>query len=456
MRGSSRRRRLSWRVRVLLTSSVAVVWLAGPLSVLVDAQAPIPVPANAGDFPECLRSQMTASASSAPSSQERGGFMDPDTVLNGAWICAGHYADRVIVPMGEAMLGGLVVIMIVWTGIGFMFSGEFDLGSLLGTLFLAGFGFIVLDNYFFASPAAVPWRPAGQVSNGFVAMVADQAVIWSDLIMADADEDFQRAFGEARASGEQLRFDSSARVVGDPDNIHSEAVQSENPQESIAGRIRRAEFEVRMWLMGTFHWLISVILWLVGWMIYAQYIWGFFTLTVLTVVGPLFVPFMMISQLDFLFWGWMKALLNGVIYMLTAAALYAATAMLLIAPLQRMAQAPLPGDPGLMVGTVELLARLAFEYVPLVIMALFAALKVNALSAMIVAGGTPVGSGLGSGLTKAVAGAQWLADRGSGAGAGGGDVPLSTATGQQRAAEAVRDARRRTGGGGRGGGGGKK
>lgn len=144
MRGSSRRRRLSWRVRVLLTSSVAVVWLAGPLSVLVDAQAPIPVPANAGDFPECLRSQMTASASSAPSSQERGGFMDPDTVLNGAWICAGHYADRVIVPMGEAMLGGLVVIMIVWTGIGFMFSGEFDLGSLLGTLFLAGFGFIVL------------------------------------------------------------------------------------------------------------------------------------------------------------------------------------------------------------------------------------------------------------------------------------------------------------------------
>ena len=253
-----------------------------------------------------------------------------------------------------------------------------------------------------------------------------------------------------------MRFDSSARVVGDPDNIHSEAVQSENPQESIAGRIRRAEFEVRMWLMGTFHWLISVILWLVGWMIYAQYIWGFFTLTVLTVVGPLFVPFMMISQLDFLFWGWMKALLNCVIYMLTASALYAATAMLLIAPLQRMAQAPLPGDPGLMVGTVELLARLAFEYVPLVIMALFAALKVNALSAMIVAGGTPVGSGLGSGLTKAVAGAQWLADRGSGAGAGGGDVPLSTATGQQRAAEAVRDARRRTGGGGGGGGGGTK
>ena len=75
-------------------------------------------------------------------------------------------------------------------------------------------------------------------------------------------------------------------------------------------------------------------------MIYAQYVWGFFTLTVLTVLGPLFVPFMMIPQLDFLFWGWFKGLINGVVYMLTSAAMYAVATMVLIAPLQRLCADP--------------------------------------------------------------------------------------------------------------------
>lgn len=449
---ASLRRRLSWRWRGLLTVGVAAVWLAGPLSLLVEAQAPVPVPVNAASFPQCMQEQLTASLSSVPSSEEQGGFLDPDTMLSGAWVCAGLYANQAILPIGQLMLGGLVLIMIIWTGIGFMFSGELDLGSLLGTLFLAGFGFIVLDNYFFASPAAVPWLPAGQTSNGFVALIADQAVVWSDLIMGTADTDFQRAYVDARDRGAEIRLGSDARLLTDPDNIYSEAVQSEDMEEAIEGLTRLEQFRARMSVVRAFHWLLSGALWLIGWMIYAQYLWGFFVLLVLTVVGPLFVPFMMVTQLDFLFWGWLKALLNGVIYMLTASALYAATAMLLIAPLQRLAEAPLPSDPGSFAAGMSLNLQLAIEFLPMVIMSLFAALKVNALSAMVVAGGGPPGSGLGSGLTKAVAGSQWLADRGSGAGAAaaGGGEPLSSSTARQRAAQAYQEGRRRAGGAGGG------
>ena len=450
MRRGLRRRRGVWKWRAALTLGVVAFWLAAPWSVSLWAQSVVPTPANAGNFPECIEGQVTARAAAAPGPQERNFFEDPDTLLNAVWVCAGHYADLRIVPIGQAMLGGLVTIMIIWTGIGFMFSGRLDFGSLLGTVFLAGFGFVILDNYFSASPAVVPWLPAGTTTNGFVAMFPDQAVIWGDLIMGDADEQFQRAFTEAQAAAAETYLAGTSRIAGDPDGIYADALsaQEAEPAEVSGGLMRWFALQVRLAGMSFMKRGMAVVLWLVGWMIYAQYVWGFFTLAVLTVVGPLFIPFMMIQQLDFLFWGWFKALINGVIYMLTASALYAAVAMLLVAPLQRVAQAPLPGDPGSILGVLELFMRLFFEYVPMVVMCLFAALKVNALSGMIVAGGTPPGSGLSSALSKAESGMRTLGGRYGAPRARWEVVPFSQSTGGGPSPQkAYEEGWRRAGGG---------
>ena len=439
----------SWRVRAVLAVSLLVLWLAGPSAVSLLAQAPIARPANADSFPACIQAQVTARVAALPPADQRNFFQDPDTLLNAVWICAGWYADLQIVPIGQAMLGGLVVIMIIWTGVGFMFSGEFDLGSLLGTLFLAGFGFIVLDNYFYANPAVVPWSSG--TSNGFVALIANQSVVWGDLILGDAEEQFNRAFVEARVSAEDNIMGGAARTAADPDRIYTEALSNPDAggDEAVGGFFRWLNFQARVMAMGVMKFILSILLWLIGWMIYAQYVWGFFTLTVLTVVGPLFVPFMMITQLDFLFWGWFKGLINGVIYMLTASAMYAVAAMVLIVPLQRFALLPIPGDPGSFLGLLELQVRMFAEYLPLVVMSLFAALKVNAVSGMIVAGGTPPGSGIGSALTKGASAAATLAGRFGGP-ALGSPVPLSQATPggrtpRQRAGGAYQDARQRAG-----------
>ena len=452
----------SWRFRAVLAVSLLVLWLAGPSAVSLLAQAPAR-PANADSFPACIESQVTARVAALPPADQRNFFQDPDTLLNAVWICAGWYAHLQVVPIGQAMLGGLVIIMIVWTGVGFMFSGQLDLGSLLGTLFLAGFGFVVVNNYFVVS-AAVPWSSG--TSTGFVALIANQAVAWGDLILGDADEQFNRAFVEARASAEENMLGGARRVALDPDGIYTEALTNADAgaDEAVGGFFRWLTFQFRVLAMGIMKFFLSILLWVIGWMIYAQYVWGFFTLTVLTVVGPLFVPFMMISQLDFLFWGWFKGLINGVIYMLTASAMYAVAAMVLIVPLQRLAQLPFPGDPGSFLAMLELQVRMIAEYLPLVIMSLFAALKVNAVSGMIVAGGTPPGSGIGSALTKGASGAATLAGRFGGP-APGSSAPLSQATAgagtaRQRAGEAVKEAHRRSGGGaggsrpGAGGGGG--
>ena len=125
--------------------------------------------------------------------------------------------------------------------------------------------------------------------------------------------------------------------------------------------------------------------------------------------------------------------------------------MLLVAPLQRIAEAPLPGDPGSILGVLDLFMRLFVEYVPMVVMALFAALKVNAVSGMIVAGGDAAGfrARLGpdqGGVGPADGGR--VGNRFRAAGVGLRRCRRSTAAGptpKQAAAGAYADARRRVG-----------
>ncbi len=442
MRILVRRRTVSWKARGLLALAVAGLWIWGPWSAGVGAQAVGP-PIALAPFPACINLQVNNRLANSPDPGDENFFEDPDALLEAVWLCAGNYAVATVLPIGRAILGGLVIIMIVWTGIGFMFSGQIDFGSLLGTLLLAGFGFILLDNYFFASEVA--WLPGATPGRGIVGLFAEEAVEMSSVIIGDADSDVARAFVSARNSAAETEGVTNLRIAGDPDRNYAEELHNPWPDESIGAWVRRMRLQMRIIPIVLIKWLSTIVLTLVGWMIYAQYVWGFFCLAVLTMLGPLFIPWMMIPQLDFLFWGWFKAMINGVVYMLTAAALYAGTAMLLISPLERIAQAPLPGDPGSMAGVAELAWNLGVEYVPLVIMALFAALKVGAISGMIVAGGNPPGSGLGSALTKAESGARSLAGWKAGrAGAADARDVLSTDKGRQRAAEAFREAHRRT------------
>ena len=436
---------LGRKLRGVAAFALAVVWLAGPMAAPARAQAAFPPPAGAADFPRCVQAQVTALAATAPGVQDRNFFHDPDTLLGAVWVCAGYYADRQLVPIGKVLLGALVVIMVVWAGVGFMFSGELNLGSLLGTLFLAGFGFALLDNYFGRS-AVLPWLPP----HGFVEVFPAQALRWGELIKGDTDQQFQFAFRQATVSAAETYYRGAGRVAGDPERVYADAEGSGQPAEAAGGFLRRLALEGRIRLMASMRPALSFVLWLVNWMIYAQYVWGYFTLIVLTVLGPVFIPFMMVAQLDFLFWGWFKAMINGFVYMLTASAMYAGVAMLLVAPLQRIAEAPLPGDPGSILGVLDLFMRLYVEYVPMVVMSLFAALKVNAVSGMIVAGGTPPGSGLASGLTKAESGLRTAAGWAAGPGRPAPVAPLSqtTAAGptpKQAAAGAYADARRRVG-----------
>ena len=49
---------------------------------------------------------------------------------------------------------------------------------------------------------------------------------------------------------------------------------------------------------------IGLVLWVIRWILVGQYMWGWFMLSLLSLVGPLFVPAIVISQVDWLFWNW--------------------------------------------------------------------------------------------------------------------------------------------------------
>ena len=56
------------------------------------------------------------------------------------------------------------------------------------------------------------------------------------------------------------------------------------------------------------------------WICQAQYLWGYVGLSVLALLGPVFIPFILFPQTDWLFWGWVKGLAQCAVHMIVSAA----------------------------------------------------------------------------------------------------------------------------------------
>ena len=53
---------------------------------------------------------------------------------------------------------------------------------------------------------------------------------------------------------------------------------------------------------------------------YAQVIWAHVALAILTILGPIFIPFLVFEPLSFLFWGWFRAMITYSLYAVIAGA----------------------------------------------------------------------------------------------------------------------------------------
>ena len=130
---------------------------------------------------------------------------------------------------------------------------------------------------------------------------------------------------------------------------------------------------------------------------YAQVIWAHVALAILTILGPIFIPFLVFEPLSFLFWGWFRAMITYSLYAVIAGAVLRVFSAVGLSYITSLGNANLDIESLTDVGTWSL------AVVPLFIAGILASLKCGELASMIVTSAGAAGSGLmGMATTGAV------------------------------------------------------
>lgn len=369
------------------------------------AQPVVPDPA-AVRFQGCMNPSAVAQVAAGPQAAvpDTQPYYDPEAFMEQAWSCTLDFAELELVPFSQGLLGVIAIIMFVWYGIQQMTGRGFNLAGLLNHVLLLGFAVMVLQNYSTPQIALFP------TDTGFVRVIGSQAISWSQDIHADVEEAFERTYAEAKAA-----LDATARQV-ELQSAEDAADPESSPEEPPVGAgwfsgwfdgwfkgafsswfdgiINWVRAQVLKGFVGTIFVIVSVFLWLLRWYLEAQYMWGYFILMALSVVGPVLVPALLIPQIDWLFWNWVRGLFTACLYILTASAIYAISMVLLTSPLMHVvhlaSEQALIGDAlvGLGVTLVSLLT-LFFMYLPILLLVIIMSTQAGALSAVLLSGSGP-------------------------------------------------------------------
>ncbi len=268
-------------------------------------------------------------------------------------------ARNTVYGWGRDLMRGIAVILIVWTGLQIAFSGTFHRWELIK----------------FVMTLMIPWTmiqsynsPIPGVGMSFVDLITDQGTAIMDLFGADA-------LATGAATVMQL-VESHVKLIGE------EAASLSVVGAAISGGKQFTHMALMTAILGSFSLGMIVVIALA----LAQLIFANVATSILVALGPLFIPFMIVPKMDFLFWGWFKAMIQF--------SLYGAIASIMVSIWARIIQT-FAGSieatnftiNSLTVGTgVWLLPVLA-----VIICAIVCMLKVGDIAGMIVGGGSDGG-----------------------------------------------------------------
>lgn len=124
----------------------------------------------------------------------------------------------------------------------------------------------------------------------------------------------------------------------------------------------------------------------------AQVIWGYFALSLALLLGPIFIPWLMVPQLSWLFWGWFKTVLQYSLYGVVAAGVYRIVAQVGVATLNRIGDAPILTTATGLGNLMDILGMsLLFA-----IASILASLKVGEFVQLLMSGAGSLSSGVGT------------------------------------------------------------
>ena len=325
------------------------------------------------------------------------------SILYSLQPCALAYADTFIVPMVRPWFNALLIILVVWTGVGISFGRSIEFSKIISLVMTIGFASI-LFNYYYSPILGLPDGIPRAISEG-ANVIAFEFFDQADHIYYDVFDDAYRKVSEQNAAlsaygsiahvgtiaalgtgaaagavvgGKAGAFASAfcafaavlcAAVLTPVGAAAGAAGGVYLAGKAVAGDALAAYLYTALMLL--IMWSFLALLHIIYWIIMAQYLWGYFGLAVLSMFGPFFIPLLLLDQTADYFWGWFKALINYAFYMITGGAAYAVISMLLALPLSFAIQmdVPLDSDSGL-AGVLEFGGNLFTRHLPVIVMGL--------------------------------------------------------------------------------------
>ena len=159
---------------------------------------------------------------------------------------------------------------------------------------------------------------------------------------------------------------------------------------------------IRMWgavmaaifsgITGLIFWVLMLLVMLVVYTVgLAQIVWAQLAITIALLLGPVFIPFLVLPPLSFLFWGWFKTMLTYSLYSAIAAAVFRVSSQVGVEVLRGLAA---PGPYQTAEGFSTLMQNF-FMVLLFGVAALLGSLQVGSFASMLLSGAGTTSSGAG-------------------------------------------------------------
>ena len=155
---------------------------------------------------------------------------------------------------------------------------------------------------------------------------------------------------------------------------------------SLMSAIFSGIFGLTLWVIML---VVMIVVYAVG---LAQIVWAQLAITIALLLGPIFIPFLVLPPLSFLFWGWFKTLLTYSLYAAIAAAVFRVSSSVGVEVLRGLAA---PG-PYLTPGGAGTLLQNFLMVLLFGVAALLGSLQVGQFASMLLSGSGAASSGAGT------------------------------------------------------------
>ena len=302
--------------------------------------------------------------------------------------------------LGVSLWGAMALIMVVWQGIQVALGGRFEMGDLVKFLFWIAVPRMILDGFY------TDYELFGNQT--FVDMVTNQGPAMAEVLngpggpWSSAFDTVLEAIGSLLGKGLQFLVFGDGRSSAGLVDLDIVGSLLELLRLLLLGVVI-AIFAVA----GAAIILVSLIL------VYVQTLWADVAVGMMSLAGPVFVPFLLVEQLAFLFWSWFKAILQYSLQVFVGGMMMALIGQLALGPVEALADIidgvnTVPGEEGVtgLIGALwDDLILPILQWFPIMLCCLFMSLKVGEFTAALVSGmGAPTSGMAGLALAAMTAG----------------------------------------------------